>query len=149
MPHFSLSVWIDAPVEKVWRFHERDDIFELLSPPRGKPNVLSRQGKLETGAKVEFAVPLGPFQIQWLALHVDHEDNHYFVDQQVHGPFHSWKHWHLFEPENGGTRLTDRIEFLLPLSPLSDAVAGWAVKLQLRAMFRHRHKVTKELCEQP
>jgi ligand-binding SRPBCC domain-containing protein len=147
MLRFEASVWIHAPVEKVWAFHERDDILDLLSPPKGKPHIVARKGKLATGSRVEFLVPIGPFRVRWLALHVDHEMNHFFVDEQIRGPFRYWKHEHLMEPEKDGTRLTDRILFSLPLAPVSDWLAGWLVKMQVRALFHHRHAITRRLCE--
>jgi ligand-binding SRPBCC domain-containing protein len=147
MPHFRASVWIDAPVESVWRFHEREDAFELLSPPWAKPQITARQGRLATGSRIEMLLPAGPFRIRWVALHVDHQDFHHFTDEQIAGPFRYWKHEHRFEAEHGGTRLTDSVEFRLPLSPVSDWLLAWIVRLQLGAMFRHRHRVTKQLCE--
>lgn len=92
-------------------------------------------------------LPAGPFRIRWVALHVDHKDFHHFTDEQIAGPFRYWKHEHHFESENGGTRLTDSVEFRLPLSPASDWLLAWIVRLQLGAMFRHWHRVTKQLCE--
>lgn len=147
MPHFRASVWIDSPVENVWRFHEREDAFELLSPPWARPRITARQGRLATGSRIEMLLPAGPFRIRWVALHVDHRDFHHFTDEQIAGPFRYWKHEHRFEAENGGTRLTDSVEFRLPLSPASDWLLAWVVRLQLGAMFRHRHRVTKQLCE--
>lgn len=147
MPKFTAAVWIDAPVERVWEFHEREDALELLSPPWARPRILLRKGKLATGSRVEMQLPVGGFHIRWLALHVDHENLRHFTDEQIAGPFRYWKHEHRFEPENNGTRLTDSVEFRLPLSPLSDWLIGWVVKMQLRAMFRHRHEVTKQHCE--
>lgn len=148
MLHFEFQTWIQASPEKVWAFHEREDIFELLAPPGGKPEVLVRKGKLHTGSRVEFLVPiLGPLKVKWLALHVHHEEGLSFTDEQIRGPFRYWLHEHRFEPENGGTRLVDRIRCSLPLGSVSDWVAGWVVGLQVRSMFRHRHAVTKRMCE--
>jgi ligand-binding SRPBCC domain-containing protein len=148
MPIFEASVQIAAPVERVWAFHERDDVLERLAPPSGKPVVLSRTGRLETGAQVEFLVPIGPLRVRWIALHIAHEHNRYFIDTQIKGPFRTWLHQHRFEAvEGGGMLLTDHIEFTLPLHPLSDWVAAWAVRRQLEEMFRYRHKVTKAFCE--
>lgn len=144
---FTASSLIYAPVAAVWAFHERDDIFDLLAPPQGQPVVLRRTGKLEAGAEVEFLVPLGPFRKRWLARHIAHRRHEFFTDLQIAGPFAYWEHEHRFTAENGGTRLTDHIRFRLPFSPLSDWVAGWAVKRQLRAMFQHRHEVTRRYCQ--
>ena len=147
MPKFSASVWIDAGLERVWRFHEREDALELLSPPWANPQITARKGKLATGSRVEMLVPFGPLRLRWLALHVDCQELHHFTDDQISGPFRYWRHEHRFQAEANGTRLTDSVEFRLPFSPLSDWALGWIVKLQLRAMFRHRHQVTKIECE--
>ena len=40
-----------------------------------------------------------------------------FIDEQVRGPFHRFHHEHLFEPVDGGSRMTDIVEF--------EAPAGW------------------------
>ncbi|MBL8210744.1 MAG: SRPBCC family protein [Bryobacterales bacterium] len=144
MASFEASVFIDAPVERVWAFHERDDVLQLLAPSNVK--VLRREGGLKTGAEVEFLIPVGPLGIRWLARHTAYEQYRLFQDVQVSGPFRSWVHNHRFVPEGRGTRLIDQVEFTLPLHPLS-VVAHWAVRLQLGAMFRHRHEVTRRYCE--
>ena len=45
-----------------------------------------------------------------------------FVDEQVSGPFRRWWHEHRFEPVNGGTQMTDRIEFEAPAGPIGRAI---------------------------
>jgi ligand-binding SRPBCC domain-containing protein len=40
--------------------------------------------------------------------------SHSFVDEQVNGPFASWWHRHTFEPEHGGTRMTDLVRYSAP-----------------------------------
>jgi ligand-binding SRPBCC domain-containing protein len=147
MQRFEKSSVIASPVESVWALHERQDAIELLSPPAMRPRVLYKKGGLRTGSRVELRVPLGPFKMRWLALHVDHEDFRYFIDEQIRGPFRYWKHVHRFEPVDGGTKLTDFIEFSLPLGPVTDWIFGWAVKLQLRWMFNHRHAMTAKHCQ--
>jgi ligand-binding SRPBCC domain-containing protein len=138
---------IAAPAEKVFAFHERDDIFALLTPPWQKVKLVSRQGGLESGARVVFQAFLGPIPITWVAVHTAYEKNRLFVDEQERGPFAYWKHRHEFHPEGASSVLADRIEFHLKGGPIADLLLGWAAKLQLSLMFRHRHAVTKRICE--
>lgn len=142
MPTFVHSSWIPAPVEAVFAFHERPDALELLTPPWTGATVLERSGGLETGARVRLRIPVGPFGIEWLAVHTGYEKDHFFDDIQQRGPFRVWRHRHEFTSENGGTRLTDRIEFSLPLAPVSDWLLAWLVSFQLRRMFTYRHQAT-------
>ena len=141
MVTFRYSSLIPAPLHAVWAFHERPEAIQLLTPPDTPLTVESRIGGLETGSRITFRV--SHLKIRWVAEHTEYEYQHLFADRQVEGPFRTWYHRHLFASEGQGTRLTDEIEFTLPLSPLSDWLIGWAVKLQLKAMFRYRHSVTR------
>ncbi len=147
MLHYERSVHIGAPVETVFAFHERPDVLELLTPPGQPIRVLRRTGGLLVGAEVEFLVPLGPFRRRWLARHTAYEKNRLFVDEQVDGPFTRWTHRHQFDAEAGGCRLTESIDLQLPLAPLSEWCAGWAVRRQLDSLFDFRHAVTRRYCE--
>lgn len=144
---FEMITQISAPVEKVFAFHEREDIFALLTPPWQKVKLVSRQGGLEAGARVVFQAFLGPIPITWVAVHTEYEKNRLFIDEQESGPFAYWKHRHEFLREDDGSVLADRIEFRLKGGPIADLLLGWAAKLQLYFMFRHRHAVTKRFCE--
>ena len=144
MPEFVRQVLIDAPIAVVFGFHERDDALPLLSPRLPPVRVVSRSGGIAVGARVELRVA---WFIRWIALHTAYERNHLFVDEQVQGPFHSWRHRHEFEAVGGRTRLTDRVSYALPGGPLVNALAPLLVSPGLSLMFRHRHRVTKHLCE--
>ena len=147
MMQFEHTSWIAAPVETVFDFHKRPDAIELLMPPDQKVQVISREGGLEAGARVEFRIPFGPFRIRWVAHHIAYVKNRLFVDEQREGPFAAWVHSHRFEPEDGGTRLTDSIEMALPGGSLTETLVGWVVKRKLAKMFEHRHEVTRRMCE--
>lgn len=143
MAEFVRSVLIDAPVDDVFRFHEREDALSLLAPAFPPVRVIGRTGGIETGARVELRV--GVFR--WVALHTSFEKNRLFEDRQIRGPFAKWVHRHEFEAAGAKTRLTDRIEYELPGGLLVNLLFSWTVGLGLRNMFAHRHRVTKAFCE--
>jgi ligand-binding SRPBCC domain-containing protein len=147
MLHFKYSSVINAPVEVVWKFHERPNILQLLTPPWQPVQVIRREGGLNVGAITEFRLFLGLLPLTWLARHTEYEEYRLFVDEQISGPFESWTHRHEFEGENGKTRLTDAIAFSIPGGEPVEFISGWVVQAQLEAMFRYRHEVTKRECE--
>ncbi|OUL27659.1 cyclase [Nostoc sp. T09] len=147
MLHFKHSSVINAPPEVVWKFHERSDILQMLTPPWQPVKVMRRDAGLEVGAITEFRLFLGPLPLTWLARHTQCEKYRLFVDEQISGPFESWVHRHEFEAENGKTRLTDTISFSMPGAQTVEFISGWLVQAQLEAMFRYRHYVTKRECE--
>ena len=143
MATFTKSIVIDAPVETVFGFHERPDALLLLTPPFPPVRFVSKTGGLEPGSRVELRVGFLP----WVALHTAYQRNRLFVDEQIKGPFAKWVHRHEFESLGEKTLLTDRVEYVLPGGSFVNAALGWTVNIGLNQMFRHRHKVTKQLCE--
>lgn len=134
---------VQAPVEQVFAFHERDDALALLSPPFPPLRVVSRHGGIRTGARVELRI--GP--LRWLALHTDYRVNELFVDEQIAGPFAAWVHRHEFDALGPHTtRLTDRVTFQLPGGPVVNALLGPLVAWSLIPMFRFRHRATAQAC---
>jgi ligand-binding SRPBCC domain-containing protein len=143
VPVFVRSVIINAPVERVFAFHERPDALTRLSPSFPSVRVLRKTGGLEPGSRVELRV--GPFP--WVALHTEYEKNRLFVDEQIRGPFLRWVHRHEFEDLGDRTRLTDRVDYRLRGGTIVEALAGGLVKRGLSRMFEGRHSATKRFCE--
>ena len=129
---------IDAPVTRVFAFHEREEALALLSPPF-PPMRITRTGGLEIGARV--VLRCGSFR--WVARHTDFEQDRRFVDEQIEGPFQLWVHRHEFEDLGGKTRLTDRVEYRMRGGPIGNAL----VRPLLAALFTYRHRVTRRECE--
>lgn len=147
MLQFKYSSLINAPVEVVWKFHQRPDILQLLTPPWQPVQVIRRDGGLEIGAITEFSLFLGPLPLRWLARHTEYQKYRLFTDEQISGPFDYWQHRHIFEPEGSKTRLTDDVSFSMPGGETVEFFVGWLVQTQLEAMFRYRHYITKRECE--
>jgi ligand-binding SRPBCC domain-containing protein len=143
VPEFVRSVIIDAPVETVFAFHEREDALARLSPSFPRTRIISKTGGIEPGARVELRI--GP--LPWTALHTEYETNRLFVDEQIRGPFLRWVHRHEFEDLGGATRLTDRVVYRLRGGGIVEALFGWTVELGLEQLFRARHAATKRFCE--
>ncbi len=147
MLNFQYSSVIDADVTTVWQFHERQDILDILTPPWQPVKVIRREGGLGVGAITEFRLMLLVIPVRWVSEHVECQANQVFVDRQVEGPMVSWVHRHQFIPEQGKTRLIDSIEYEIPGGWLAEMLLGWWVNSRLKEMFRYRHEVTKQECE--
>jgi len=148
VPEFTTSCYIDAPIERVWAFHEAPDALEKLSPPGAGIRVVSRTGGIGVGARLVIKVPvLGPIAAEWHAVHTACSPPNLFIDEQERGPFAYWHHEHRFEREGRGTRLTDAITYRLYGGPLIDLLGAPFVRLQLVPMFKFRHEITKKSCE--
>ncbi|MDT8436032.1 MAG: TIGR01777 family oxidoreductase [Gemmatimonadota bacterium] len=129
--------------EDVYDWHARPGAIERLSPPWEPVRVLERTGGIADGDRAVLRIGVGPLAVRWVAEHRENEPGRQFCDVQVEGPFARWKHRHRFEPiPDGGCVLEDRIEYALPLEPVSDLVAGGPVGRRIARAFAYRHRRT-------
>ena len=63
-----------------------------------------------------------------------------FIDEQVRGPFHRFHHEHLFEPVDGGSRLTDIVEFEAPAGWLGRFAERFVLASYIRALIEERNR---------
>ena len=85
-----------------------------------------------------------PFRIGWLARITDFAWNSHFCDEQIKGPFAEWKHFHRIESESQdnvtGTRISDEVEYTLPLGPLGDLGNALFVRRGMQKAFVYRQR---------
>lgn len=133
---------IDASAEEVFAYFERDGALRRLTPPYEEMQVVSREGGIGDGARVELRMKVGPFRRRWVAEHRGYVPGRQFVDVQTEGPFARWEHTHRFEPlEANRCRVVDQIHYALPLGGLGRALGEGAVRRRLERVFTYRHAV--------
>jgi ligand-binding SRPBCC domain-containing protein len=63
-----------------------------------------------------------------------------FVDEQVRGPFHRFQHEHLFEPFDGGSQMTDIVEFEAPAGWLGRLAERWVLASYMQTLIEERNR---------
>lgn len=150
MQTYSRSIEIRSPIDRVFHFH--DDIGNLLkiTPPDARLQVLSADppGK---GQRVVLSVSqFGLLKLKWEVVITEYDPPNRMTDEQLHGPFHSWKQTRIFEKLGDRlTRMTDTVEYELPLHAISDLILGPFFKKQIEQQFDYRQARTKALLENP
>jgi ligand-binding SRPBCC domain-containing protein len=93
-----------------------------------------------------------PFRIGWIARITEFVWNSHFCDEQLKGPFASWKHRHGIASETRpdlsvesgvvieGTLISDEVEYSLPYGPLGSVAHGLFVRRQMEAIFSYRQQ---------
>ena len=100
---------------------------------------------LAEGSQAEFVMKIGPFRRRWLAGHGGIIPGRQFRDVQLSGPFSRWEHTHSTDPAgSGGCRLTDRIDYQIPLGFIGNLLGGRLIRRQLERTFDYRHGVTAQ-----
>ena len=174
MPHiFHAEQWLPFPVDLVFAFFANPENLPRLmpawqkarieeasfAPPPPRPPATPRLPGIVAGAGTRMTVsfrafPLSPIRLPWDAEITEFLWNEHFCDVQHRGPFKSWRHCHRLQAESrtlatgavlSGTRLTDQLEYDLPLGPLGSIANALFVSWQLRSTFRYRQQRTAEL----
>jgi uncharacterized protein len=138
MPTFRGQTRLSWPVQDVFEWYGRPGAMRRLLPPWEPLTVVREAPSLADGAEAELTVGRWP---RWVLRHSGCRPPHGFTDSQVRGPFAAWSHRHGFEAtDDGGTLVTDEIEYRLPLGPVG-ALAGPTVNGRLRRAFGYRYRV--------
>ena len=141
---FDCSVELPAPAADAFAWHERPGAFERLSPPWKPVKILRRSGTIHDGDTVTLKMWLGLLPARWEIVHRDFIAGRQFCDVQVKGPFKSWRHCHRVEPIDADrSRLTDHIDYEIPLGALGKAMLAQRIGRQLSALFNYRHNLTR------
>ncbi len=136
---------INASARALFDWHEAPGAFQRLTPPGEPVRVLKQVGGIKDGAQVSVLVGPWPVSLRWDLEHRDYRYGESFTDQQVKGPFRSWRHVHRMLPTGPATcELEDRIEYELPFGLLGDLAARLIVAPKLRRLFAYRHRVTQD-----
>jgi ligand-binding SRPBCC domain-containing protein len=173
---FQSSQWTPYPVELVFAFfanpanlphlmpkwqEARIESSRLVTPPirpvSPDPGLRYQSPAAGVGSEMAISfrpVPKIPFRVGWIALITEFEWNSHFCDEQIKGPFRSWKHRHGILPESRtyssglvvtGTLISDAVEYSLPLGPLGSVANELFVRRQMEATFTYRQKRLEEI----
>jgi ligand-binding SRPBCC domain-containing protein len=160
---FETSQWVAYPVELVFAFFANPANLPHLMPPELKtriedarltpppprplnPDPTRRFSAVAAGVGSEIIITFCPLRwvpkrIGWTARITEFVWNDHFSDEQVIGPFSSFRHRHGIEPQTRdgveGTLVSDAIEFALPFGPFS-GLASAILRRQLTRQFAHR-----------
>ena len=130
-------------VEELFDWHARPGALQRLTPPWEDVKVLASTGGIQVGAQIDLAMRIGPLPVRWRAFHDGYEEDRWFRDIQVRGPFACWVHDHRFEAVPEGAALTDHVEYELPLAPLGTWFGGRIARTTLERTFRYRHALLR------
>ena len=141
MPDFVLRTRLNHAVGDVFAWHMRPGALDRLIPPWESVTIERREGTPATGGRVAFRVRRGAAEIGFEVRHTDFEQDRFFRDEQIRGPFTRWIHTHRFEPEDeGGCTVEDHVDWELPMGAAGRLLGGSTVESELKRFFAFRHR---------
>ncbi len=139
---------VRASMEECWAFFSDPRNLSLITPPDLDFQVVSSlPSVMYEGMMIEYRVrPLLGLQLPWLTEITHVRAPHYFVDEQRLGPYRLWHHEHeLRALSNIEVEMTDRVYYVLPLSPISEIIHPLLVAPQLKKIFDYRREAVERL----
>jgi ligand-binding SRPBCC domain-containing protein len=146
MPRFETSQDFAFPPERVFDAFTRPAHLAQVMPPELDFRVLEAPERLELGSRVTVQARRWGLGQRVTSAVTAFEAGVSFVQEQVAGPFRRWAHTHHFEAlPDGGTRVSEVIDFEPPGGLLGLQLTAAAVERELARVFEHRMERWKEL----
>lgn len=150
MTRIDLITRIAAPIEQVFDLARDIDLHARSMAHTNERAIAGRtSGRIGQGETVTWRAR--HFGITWSLTSrivvVDAPAR--FVDEQVRGPFRSFRHEHQFDSIAGATVMTDHWEHVAPFGPLGRLVDRLILERHMRGLLETRNRVLKIEAEAP
>lgn len=143
---FEAEQFVPRPKAEVFAYFCSEKNLEALTPPWLNFKVLGKSTpEIQQGTLIDYVLKIYGVPIKWRTLIEVWKPGEAFVDTQLRGPYKKWHHTHTFEDVPGGTRMTDRVIYQVPLGGLGEVVAGWKVRRDVHGIFAYRRAKIDQL----
>ena len=141
---------VDRPIDEAFAFFARAENLERITPRNLGFELRADDTRMREGLEIEYRIrPLLGIPLTWRSRITGYDPPHGFRDIQLSGPYRSWDHRHAFVADGDRTRISDVVEYSLPLGPLGDVAHALTVRSQLEEIFRHRARAIRSIYARP
>ena len=148
---------IETSLEQAWDFLSMPANLGEISPEEMNFHVesISDDRRTYAGQVICYTIGLFPWlKFRWVTEITHVQEPRYFVDEQRFGPYKFWHHQHFIEAVNGGVKMTDIVNYGIPMGILGRFMNRVYIRRKLSQIFDHRaeavrHYFAKRLTAQP
>lgn len=148
MTTIKLTTTIKAPINKVFDLARNIDIHKL-STSKSKETAIDGvvSGLINKGETVTWRGKHFGIYLTHKSIIPEMQIPTYFVDEMLEGRFKKFKHTHTFQEKNGGTIMTDKIEYETPFGIAGKLFDTTVLKKHLTHFIKERNVFIKQLAE--
>ncbi len=138
--------FIPRPRGEVFAFFARPENLQALTPDFLHFRFLTPSPiPMHVGALIEYQLRLWGVPVTWSTRIAAFDPEDQFADEQIRGPYRTWRHSHEFHAVACGTQMIDRVEYEMPLGPLGRLAHWLFVRRWLTRIFDYRRDKVAEL----
>ncbi|MFP5518995.1 MAG: TIGR01777 family oxidoreductase [Bdellovibrionia bacterium] len=100
--------------------------------------------QIQQGTLIDYTLKIHGVPAKWKTIIDEWQPPYKFVDNQLKGPYKLWHHTHGFKEVPGGTLMTDRVRYRLPMGILGWLTAWHFVRKDVSTIFSFRRKVVAD-----
>lgn len=142
--------FVPRPLAEVFDFFAMPDNLARITPPGMRFEFLTEDREMRSGLLIDYKLrPLPGIPVSWRTRIDAYDPPNGFEDVQLRGPYSRWEHRHTFRAVDGGTLMTDEVDYALPLGPLGDLVNRLVVRRELEHVFGYRAAVLTTVMQVP
>ncbi len=135
--------YLPVSVAEAWQFFSQAKNLSKITPEEMGFVVLTQldDSPIYSGMKIDYTVrPLFKIPMRWTTVIKKVDAPNKFMDKQLKGPYSLWEHTHTFEQVAGGVKMTDDVQYALPLGWLGILAHWLVVGSKLKNIFDFREE---------
>ena len=148
MHQYKAEQFLKIDKKKAWEFFSSPKNLSVITPPEMDFKILTdlKDEGIYEGMKIDYTVkPLLGIPVRWQTEICKVDNQNYFTDRQLIGPYKVWEHTHTFTEVANGIMMYDIVNYQLPLGFIGNMVNAIIVKRKIESIFGYRKQVLEKL----
>jgi len=143
--HLRRRLIVPHDQKKVFEFFTDVENLSLLTPRFVQFRILTPLPiTLAPGVLLDYRLRIKGVPVHWQTEIDTFDPPHRFSDVQLRGPYRLWHHRHEFREVEGGTEISDEVDYAIPLGLLGALAHVWMVRRDLVKIFDYREARIRE-----
>ena len=139
--------FLPISIDHAWNFFSSQKNLKEITPKYMKFIItyISGKEKMYADQLISYIVNILPgLPVRWTTEITHVNEPLYFIDEQRFGPYALWHHQHHFKAVDSGVKMTDIVNYAIPLG-IFGRFANWLfVSKKVRAIFDYRFEVLEK-----
>jgi ligand-binding SRPBCC domain-containing protein len=138
-----LTQILNTDIKNAWDFFSSPLNLGKITPASMDFNILSElPDKMYPGMIIQYTVkPLLGIPLNWVSEITQIDEPHFFIDNQIQGPYKVWHHEHHFRAIERGVEMTDILNYSLGYGILGKIAHTLFIKSKVKQIFKYRREI--------